>query len=372
MNWRVEREIVRRKDMESRRAARLAAWGKGERPGPFKVMYYPTNICNLECAICWQRLGVEDYSELSLDRRRDLVAEANQLRVQEFVIGGGGEPLARWSQIRPMFDAIKASGMYGLLFTNGTLLSRDIAEHLVGIGWNKVLVSIDGQREANDEVRETGSYDRILSGLDRLLQARGDSELPLVGAGCVLTRQGVRDLPDLVRMLGERGCDQLNLIRLVVYLDSQRRFVLPEDDMSRLNSVLEDAMTEAERTGMATNLAQYLDRQLVQSAERFETVLLSDRTLGSTEDRFRNALCFEPFSNMVIHPNGMVGPCCMSGDRPVASVVERTLSDVWYGDEFTRLRNGILKREPEPYCRICDLNVFQENQRLRLALVGTS
>lgn len=366
MNERVRIEVGRRRALEEERARRLAAWGQGEKPGPFKLMYFPTNVCNLKCAICWQRKGVHDYSELPPRRQAALVEEAIALGVREFVIGGGGEPLARWKQLQPVFWAARAAGLYGMLFTNGTLITPAVAAALVDIGWSKVLVSLDGLQPSNDEVREAGSFDRIMRGLDRLLAARGSRSLPVIGVGCVMTRQGVEELPGLVRQLAERGCDQLNLIRLVVHLGPQRRFAVERSELAQSQEILRLAHDIATAAGMVTNLNDYLDREVVSHSESFDHVLLSERTYSSSADPFWNALCFEPFSNMVIHANGMVGPCCMSGDDPVASVQSRTLADVWFGGEFTRLRNGILSRIPEPYCRLCDLNVFAENQRLRV------
>jgi MoaA/NifB/PqqE/SkfB family radical SAM enzyme len=328
-------------------------------------MYFPTNACNLKCAICWQRKGVHDYSELVPERQAALIDEALALGVRELVIGGGGEPLAHWRRLSPLLEKVRAADVYGMLFTNGTLITPDVGAALVDMRWNKVLVSLDGLKASNDEVRESGSFERIVGGLDCLLNARGEEALPIVGIGCVMTYQGVRQLPALVRLLAERGCDQLNLIRLVVHLDEQRKFAVPSSDFGEVQDLLRSGDEIARSAGMVTNLAQYLDEKLVSNAESFENVLLSERTLGSGSDPFWDALCFEPFSNMVVHANGMVGPCCMSGDDPVASIVSRGLSDVWYGDEFAKLRRGILSRQPEPYCRICDLNVFAENQRLR-------
>lgn len=366
MKPRVQQEVARRQALEAKRAARLADWSRGASPGPFKLMYFPTNACNLSCAICWQRKGVHDYSELAPARQIALVDEAIALDVREFVIGGGGEPLTRWKQLRPVFQRIRDAGMYGMLFTNGTLITDEVAKALVDMRWNKVLISLDGLTGANDLVREDDSYKRIVAGLDRLLAARGDSELPVIGVGCVMTKQGILELPDLVRFLGERDCDQLNLIRLLVHLADQRKFAVPRAELGEFQGILQEARTAAAASGMVTNLAEYADSDVVSQTDTFENVLLSDRTQTSGADPFWGALCFEPFSNVVIHANGMVGPCCMSGDDPVASVVDRTLTDVWLGTEFSRLRHGILARQPESYCKTCDLNVFAENQRLRI------
>lgn len=256
--------------------------------------------------------------------------------------------------------------MYGLLFTNGTLLTPKVASHLVELEWDKVLISMDAaSAETNDAIRSEGSHERILKGLGYLLQARAGADRPIVGVGCALTRQGMRELPDLVRMIGERGCDQLNLIRLVVYQSSQRRFALGEEDTAALPSVIEASLEIAADLGMVTNLADYLDQDMVDKIEQFDKVLLGSRTRAGAGASFWDSVCFEPFTNMVIHANGLVGPCCMSGDDPVASMVDRTLEDMWYGAEFSALRAGIRNRELAPYCHICDMNVFQDNQRLR-------
>ncbi|MCL2646062.1 MAG: radical SAM protein [Phycisphaerales bacterium] len=370
MNNRVREEINRRRLLEKERAQRLGEWAQGNEAGPFKLMFFPTNTCNLECAICWQRKGVHDYSELSAKRQVDLIDEAIEIGVREFVIGGGGEPLMRWKTLRPLFEKIRAADLYGMLFTNGTLIGSETAANLVDMKWNKVLISLDGLKESNDCVRTAGSFDRIAQGIQCLLDKRGNRSLPVIGVGCVLTRQSIRDLPHLMDFLGKQGCDQLNLIRLVVYTESQREYAVTPTEMDELQGILESSQKTAASFGMVTNLAEYMDGNIIKQAESFEHILLSDRTLAAGGQSFWNSLCFEPFSNMVVHSNGMVGPCCMSGDASLESLVEQSLADVWYGEKFSSLRQGILSRCPESYCRICDINVFAENQRLR-ALGGS-
>jgi hypothetical protein len=227
------------------------------------------------------------------------------------------------------------------------------------------LISLDGLKESNDCVRTAGSFDKITQGIQCLLEARGKRSLPVIGVGCVMTRQGIRDLPCLIEFLGKRGCEQLNLIRHVVYTESQRDYAFTPAELNELQSILESAQKTAASFGMVTNLAEYMDGNIIKQVESFEQVLLSEKTLAADGQSFWNALCFEPFSNMVVHSNGMVGPCCMSGDAPLESLVGQVLADVWYGEKFSSLRQSIFSRCLEPYCRICDINVFAENQRLR-------
>jgi len=365
MNHRVCEEINRRRLLEKERVLGLRNWEQGNNAGPFKLMYFPTNACNMKCAICWQRKGVHDYSELSVERQADLFNEAIELGVREFVIGGGGESLMRWETLRPLFEKIRSTDIYGMLFTNGTLIGHELAANLVDIKWNKVLVSLDGLKESNDCVRETGSFDRIVQGIQCLLDARGDRPLPIVGVGCVMTRQNIHDIPRLVEFLANLGCEQLNLIRLVVYSENQRKFALTPAEFNGLQGILESAHKIAASHGMVTNITEYMDENIITQTESFDRVLLSKKTQATGTHPFWNALCFEPFSNVVVNANGMVGPCCMSGDEPLESLIGQSLADVWYGEKFSSIRQGILSRYPEQYCRICDINVFAENQRLR-------
>jgi sulfatase maturation enzyme AslB (radical SAM superfamily) len=328
-------------------------------------MYFPTNACNMKCAICWQRKGIHDHTELSIEQQANLINEAIELGVREFVIGGGGEPLMRWKTLRPLFERIRAADLYGMLFTNGTLIDSELATTLVDMNWNKVLISLDGLQASNDCVREPGSFDKIVQGIKCLLNARGDRLLPLVGVGCVMTRQTIQDLPYLIEFLGKQGCDQLNLIRLVVYSENQRKFAFSISELSEIKGIIKSAHEKAISFGMVTNLTEYMDEDIIKRTESFDDVLLSERTQVKGKHTFWDALCFEPFSNVVVHSNGMVGPCCMSGDAPLESLIGQSLADVWYGEKFSNLRHGIISRQPEQYCRICDINVFAENQRLR-------
>jgi len=365
MKSRITEEIILRQKLDKQRAIRLNNWAQGNSAGPFKVIYFPTNYCNLRCNICWQRQGVHDYSELSVQRQMQLVDEAFQLGVKEFVIGGGGEPLLKWHIIQPMLKKIKEYNMYGLLFTNGTLITPEIASFLVEIKWNKVLISLDGTENVNDQVRGKDAYNKIINGLDNILTARDNRNKPIIGIGYALTRQGMSDIPNVMRILGEKDGDQLNLIRLVVYNFSQRKFALNKEDLRSLTKILMNALIIANNYGIVTNLRDYLDPELIQNSENFEKILLGNKIELIEMPSFWNALCFEPFTNIVIHSDGNVGPCCMSGNTTIASLKKRTLGDIWAGEEFTKLRNGIKNRELESYCNICDINVFQDNQHLR-------
>jgi len=180
-----------------------------------------------------------------------------------------------------------------------------------------------------------------------------------------MTRQGVRDLPALVRLLADRGCDQLNLIRLVVHRDEQQRFSSSTPSWPAFTQRSGRLRRSPPPRGWSRTCRKYLDDDLVSMTDSFDRVLLSDRTRAAGADPFWGALCFEPFSNVVIHADGMVGPCCIEWRRS-----DRVGGVANAGGGLARERvraaaRGHPLRRPEPYCCTCDLNVFAENQRLR-------
>ena len=176
---------------------RLMRWRKGETPGPWQIVVFPTNRCNLKCSICWQRWveekwGKVDHSrELSDERLLRLVDEAAAMDVREWSIGGGGDPMVRGDLIMRMCTRIRELNMNGGIFTNGTLLTRAHLEHLVDIGWDRLDFSLDGPTaEINDAIRSKGSFERVAASmglLDEIRNAKGKT-LPIIDVHVVLTR----------------------------------------------------------------------------------------------------------------------------------------------------------------------------------------
>ncbi|RKI36486.1 radical SAM protein, partial [Corallococcus sp. AB049A] len=97
----------------------------------------------------------------------------------------GGEPLMN-------FDLVKKLVEYGreeekkynkhfrfTITTNGMLLDEEI-ENFINENMDNVVLSIDGRKEVNDEMRPTinkkGSYDVIIPKFKELIEKRGDKD----------------------------------------------------------------------------------------------------------------------------------------------------------------------------------------------------
>ena len=72
---------------------------------------------------------------------------------------------------------------------------------------------------------------------------------------------------------------------------------------------------------------------------------------------FPNAGCIRPYTQMIIRPDGKVSLCCNDplGKNTLGDVSQKSLLDVWYGEEFDKVRKSLLSgRGSLPHCKYCD------------------
>jgi radical SAM protein with 4Fe4S-binding SPASM domain len=146
---------------------------------PADVTVEVTRRCPLACAHCYNNLPMGDQAarrgELTLDEHRrllDELADAGTL----WLLYTGGEIFARHDFL-DIYTEAKRRGFIVTLFTNGTLITPRIADHLAE--WRPFAIEITlygATRETYEALTGVpGSYDKCLRGI-RLLLERG---LPL-------------------------------------------------------------------------------------------------------------------------------------------------------------------------------------------------
>lgn len=91
-----------------------------------------SNKCNLNCKYCFRDIyGTKEAleKELALDKRLQLIREAKSLGCETIKITGAGEPFAD-PNIWPMIECANSLGMWVMIFTNGSLIDKNIAKKL--------------------------------------------------------------------------------------------------------------------------------------------------------------------------------------------------------------------------------------------------
>jgi radical SAM protein with 4Fe4S-binding SPASM domain len=149
------------------------------RRAPVEVSIEMTHRCPLECQHCYNNLPMSDVAA----RKNELTFNEHIRLLDELVKQGclwilytGGEIFAR-KDFLDIYTEAKKRGFLITLFTNGTLITPRVADHLAEYRPFSIEITLYGATRETYETltRIPGSYDRCMKGI-RLLLERG---LPL-------------------------------------------------------------------------------------------------------------------------------------------------------------------------------------------------
>ena len=147
---------------------------------PWAILMDMTSDCNLHCTGCW----AAEYGcklNLSYEDIDNIVRQAKELGVYTFLLSGG-EPFVRSSD---MFKLAKAhNDCIFSPFTNGTLITEEIADEMLRVGNIIPSFSIEGYEEENDFRRGKGTFRKIVRSMDILK----DHGLPFGASLCYTSR----------------------------------------------------------------------------------------------------------------------------------------------------------------------------------------
>ena len=133
---------------------------KGEPFFPAFNMISVTETCNLACGGCWVTRG--GRKSLTIEQLDGIICESKRHGSKFFGILGG-EPLM-YRGLLGIFE--KHDDCYFQLFTNGTLLTDDVAQRLRKAGNVTPLISIEGLEQESDRRRQANDvYLRPLQGV---------------------------------------------------------------------------------------------------------------------------------------------------------------------------------------------------------------
>ena len=361
-------ELLEERDEAEEIADRIAAWARGEQPGPYALELYPTLRCNLQCRYCdttLRHLKPDPATELPAAEVARIVDEAAELGARKLSLLGGGEPLEAPETTFGAMERAKAHGMHGVLGTNATLLTPVQSTLLVGLGWDEVHVSLDGpDAEINDSLRD-GSFRRAATAMAHLAAARieAGSDVPRIAIHCVVTQKNLQALPGLVRFAAENGVARVNFDHVVPYTPEMEALRLGREHARRLRDVVAKARLEAISLGVAEDLENLLAAGAAErGSKRAAPVRIKDRPL------WQGSPCYFPWFYLSVRSDGSCGPCCVASGESLPSLRGRPLAEVWHGERFQRLRRRMRLGVTAAYCNECSGALRRLNTQVRSRL----
>ncbi|MCW3844037.1 radical SAM protein [Micromonospora yasonensis] len=323
-------------------------------PLPTRLQLEVTSACNLRCLMCLVRYR-PPVNKLAGAMRPELfhrvVDDVPGLR--DLTLQGLGEPLLS-PYLMPMIAAAVARDVTVGFNTNATLLTRRRAEELVasGVGW--MHVSLDGARaEAYERVRDGADFATVVANLAGLVAAKraAGSDTPWIRVVFVAMRDTVDELPELVRLLGRVGVDELHVQNLSHSFSDA-------DPAGRYAEIRAFTADQALWTGVDAERAAGAFAHAATEADRLGVRLRLPRTATPPAGPGEGPGCSWPWDATYITSTGVVQPCCMvMGDDRVrlGTVGERSFPEIWYGEEYRAFRRRLAGDTPPEVCQGCSL-----------------
>lgn len=169
-----------------------------------------TRACNLSCRHCYASASPSTAAdELRPDEARRLLDELLDYGAP-VILFSGGEPLLH-PQLFELVERAVRGGARAVLSSNGLMLDKDKAARLKDLGLSYVGLSLDGLKEAHDELRSRpGAFEGVLKAAELALKAGLK-----VGLRLTLNQRNVNDLGAVFELMAQRGIPRICFYHLV-------------------------------------------------------------------------------------------------------------------------------------------------------------
>lgn len=318
------------------------------------VHFQLTRNCNLRCWFCgqWGRRGFfagAQGEEMTFADWKRVAGELAGFQEKPDIMLWGGEPL-----VYPDFERIvrflREKGFSLGLVTNGVFLDRHAS--LCRDSFERIYVSVDGNREIHDAIRGEGVFDRVLSNL--ALLKGGRAEIVIMA---VITPALLEILPEFPRLFEPYSPQKILLQQMIAFSG---------DEIKRYKAWLLDAFGRRAKEIDAWENdpgADFWEKQsaalkeLSQNAYPFPVVFLPH---GADA---RQGFCLSPFRHAHIAWNGEVMFCTDFYDFSAGNVKKESLSAIFENEQSEKFRSEIAGGK----CAACERCSWKNNESFFLA-----
>ena len=343
---------------------------------PRLIFWEVTKGCNLRCIHC-RATATELMSpaDLPTNQALDIISQIADF-ANPILVLSGGEPLYR-PDIFQLAEYATSRGLRTALATNGTLVTKDVAQKIKNAGIKRVSISLDGaDASTHDAFRGIpGAFEAAIYGM-RNLQQLGIS----VQINTTIARHNAHQLPDVLELARRLGADALHTFLLVPVgcgVDIAAEQMVPPDEYERMLNWFYDQSLEGGIELKATCAPHYFrvmrQRRAVERIAEREQTATSASTLdeiGPTEMTMPGStgISLKPHAGPPVghaghpggHPGDMnamtkgclagTGVCFLSHEGEVfpcgylpalaGDLRTQSFADVWnHSAVFTQLRN---------------------------------
>lgn len=301
---------------------------------PLYALIGSTDRCNIKCAMCPRQDPELTMSEMSLKQYCNLIDRMPYLHAVSPV--GLGEPLLH----KDIFEMIKYSKKKNIdtsLYSNGTLLTPEIAEKVLDSGLDVISFSFDGATpETFESIRSGARYYDVYDNIRYLVDLRDESKSSLkIQLEAVMMRDNLSEMPALIRVAHDLGVDSIGFGDL----ECSYNIRFSEDDQLR---------TTADRAYLLEIVNETYKQAAELGVEISDFPKLEQQKKWSPKDG-----CKYPWIYISINTKGDVTPCCAAKKIVFGNVFSNSIEEIWHGPEFATWRERMKSDNPPNECTRC-------------------
>jgi radical SAM protein with 4Fe4S-binding SPASM domain len=200
---------------------------------PRLIFWELTKGCNLRCIHCRaSATELSSPSDLSTQAACDIIDQIAKVSSPILVLSGG-EPLFR-SDIFQLARYGTDKGLRVALATNGTLVTKSVAQKILDSGVKRVAISLDGADAATHDTFRgiPGAFDAAITGFGNLKDLGMSVQI-----NTTIARHNAHQLPDVLALAKLLGADALHTFLLVPVgcgVDIASEQMVPPEEYERM------------------------------------------------------------------------------------------------------------------------------------------
>ena len=316
--------------------------GAAEGIGPV-VVWNSTKTCNLKCRHCYMDSDSRRYSdELSTEEAKKFIDDLAEFKVPVLLFSGG-EPLMR-QDFFELAEYAAEKNIRPTLSTNGTLITREVAEKIKSIGVGYVGISLDGLADVNDKFRGVdGAYQKAMQGIENCVSVG-----QRVGLRFTINRHNFEELDKIFDFIEAKKINRVCFYHLVYSGRGSQMMdedLSPQESRSAMDKIIERTK-DFERRGLekeiltVDNHCDGVYMYLKSLREGDEETAAQIKKFISMNGGNRSGIAFAE-----VDPLGYVHPDQFTQHHTFGNVREKKFGDIW-NDLSNPILAGLKNRKP--------------------------
>lgn len=338
--------------------------GAAEGFGPV-VVWNSTKTCNLKCRHCYMNSDAKKYSdELTTQEAKKFIDDLADFKVPVLLFSGG-EPLIR-EDFFELAEYAAKKNIRPTLSTNGTLITKKIAEKIKNIGVGYVGISMDGLKDVNDKFRGVeGAYQKAMQGIQNCVEVG-----QRVGLRFTINRHNFQELDKIFDFIEKEKINRVCFYHLVYSGRGNKMMnedLSPQESRLAMDKIIERTK-DFERRGLEKEILTvdnhcdgiYMYLKFLREGD--EKTAAQIKNFLSMNGGNRSGIAFAE-----VDPLGYVHPDQFTQHHTFGNVREKTFGEIW-NDLSNPILAGLKNRKKllKGRCATCKfLNNCNGNFRTR-------